>query len=146
MLGIWKILIITQRTEKQSFLIFYKLYLNLVKILTMNAAKANLINSISLIVFGLWGYFEVTSPTALIPVGFGVVLLLCYSGVKNQNKVIAHIAVLLTLVILLALVGMRLPKSLESGGIGLFRVVAMCLTSVLAMIYFVRSFIEARRK
>ena len=110
----------------------------------MNATKANLINSISLIVFGLWGYFEVTSPTALIPVG--VVLLLCYSGVKNQNKVIAHIAVLLTLVILLALVGMRLPKSLESGGIGLFRVVAMCLTSVLAMIYFVRSFIEARRK
>ena len=112
----------------------------------MNATKANLINSISLIVFGLWGYFEVTSPTALIPVGFGVVLLLCYSGVKNQNKLIAHIAVLLTLVILLALVGMRLPKSLESGGIGLFRVIAMCLTSVLAMIYFVRSFIEARKK
>jgi len=112
----------------------------------MNATKANLINSISLIIFGLWGYFDVNSPSALISVGFGVVLLLCYNGVKNQNKVIAHIAVLLTLVILLALAGMRLPKSLESGGIGLFRVVAMCLTSVLAMIYFVRSFIEARRK
>ena len=112
----------------------------------MNASKANLINSISLIAFGLWGYFEVTSPTALIPVGFGVVLLLCYNGVKTQNKVVAHIAVLLTLVILLALIGMRLPKSIESGGIGLFRVLAMCATSLIAMVYFVRSFIEARRK
>ena len=81
----------------------------------MNASKANLINSISLIGFGLWGYFEVTSPTALIPVGFGLILLLCYNGVKNQNKIIAHVAVLLTLVILLALVGMRLPKSIETG-------------------------------
>ena len=58
----------------------------------MNASKANLINSISLIGFGLWGYFEVTSPTALIPVGFGLILLLCYNGVKNQNKIIAHVA------------------------------------------------------
>ena len=50
----------------------------------MNATKANLINSFTLISFGLWGYFEVDSLTALIPVGFGVVLLLCYNGVKNQ--------------------------------------------------------------
>ena len=118
----------------------------------MNASKANLINSISLITLGLWGFFEAfaevewKAATALIPVVFGLILFFCTKGIKNQNKVIAHIAVLLTLVILLALVGMRLPKSLESGGIGLFRVVAMCLTSVLAMIYFVRSFIEARRK
>ena len=33
---------------------------------------------------------------------------------------------------------MRLPKSLESGGIGLFRVLFMCGTSLLAMIYFVK--------
>lgn len=112
----------------------------------MNATKANLINSVSLIGFGLWGYFEVTSPTALIPVGFGVILLLCYNGVKNNNKIIAHIAVLLTLLILVALLGMRLPKSLESGGAGLFRVIAMCTTSAISMVYFVKSFIEARKK
>lgn len=112
----------------------------------MNATKANLINSISLISFGLWGYFEVTSPTALIPVGFGLILLLCYNGVKNNNKIIAHIAVLLTLLILIALLGMRLPKSLESGGAGLFRVIAMCTTSAISMVYFVKSFIEARKK
>ena len=38
----------------------------------MNATKANLINSISLIIIGLWGYFDVLSPTALIPVSIGV--------------------------------------------------------------------------
>ena len=69
----------------------------------MNSTNANIINSVCLIVMGLWGYFEVSSPTALIPVGFGTVLILCTPGVKKQNKVIAHVAVLLTLVILVAL-------------------------------------------
>ena len=79
----------------------------------MNASKANLINSVSLIGFGLWGYLEVTSPTALIPVGFGLVLLLCYNGVKNQNKIIAHVAVLLTLVIPVSYTHLTLPTNRE---------------------------------
>ena len=79
----------------------------------MNSFKANIINSLSLMFIGLWGYFEVVSPTALIPVVFGVILLLCTNGLKKQNKLIAHIAVLLTLVILIALIVMRLPKSLD---------------------------------
>ena len=61
----------------------------------MNSTNANIINSLCLIVIGLWGYFEVSSTTALIPVGFGVALILCSPGVKKQNKVIAHIACLL---------------------------------------------------
>ena len=73
----------------------------------LNATRMNLINALVLIAMGLWGYLELSSPTALIPVGFGVVLLLCYQGVKNQNKIIAHVAVLLTLLLLIALVGMR---------------------------------------
>ena len=114
----------------------------------MKASFYNILNSIVLISLGLWGYFDYTdvqSPTALIPVGFGVILLLCTTGVKKENKIIAHVAVLLTLVILVALVGMRLPKSLDSGGVGLFRVIAMIATSVLSMVAFVLSFIKARR-
>jgi len=94
---------------------------------------------------GLWGYFEVVSPTALIPVVFGVILLLCTKGLKKQDKLIAHIAVLLTLVILIALIVMRLPKSLDSGGVGLIRVVIMILTSIFSMVYFVKSFIANRK-
>ena len=61
---------------------------------------------------GPLGLFELSAPTAFIPVGFGVMLLAC-SGVKAQNKVVAHIAVLLTLLILVALCGMTLPKFLN---------------------------------
>ena len=111
----------------------------------MKAPFYNKLNSIVLIALGLWGYVDVESPTALIPVGFGVILFLCNSGINKENKIISHIAVLLTLVILVALVGMRLPKSLDSGGIGLFRVIAMITTSILSMVAFILSFIKARR-
>ena len=111
----------------------------------MNSLKANILNSISLIVIGLWGYLEVISPTALIPVGFGAVLILCSSGVRKENKLVAHIAVLLTLLILIALVGMRLPKSFNQGGLGLLRVLLMIGTSTFSMVYFVKSFITNRK-
>ena len=111
----------------------------------MTSKNANIINSVTLIVIGLWGYFEVSAPTALIPVGFGVALILCSPGVKKQNKVIAHIAVLLTLVILIALLGMRLPKSIDQGGLGLVRVLLMIGTSILSMVCFIKSFIANRK-
>ncbi len=111
----------------------------------MSASKANLINSISLIVFGLWGYIDSSSMTALIPVVIGFTLGAFNNGIKKGNKVIAHLAVLGTLIILIALIGMRLPKSIDQGGIGLFRVIAMILTSATALIYFVKSFIDNRK-
>ena len=111
----------------------------------MNAHKSNFINSIVLIALGIWGYLDTGSISALIPVGFGTVLIACSNGLKNQNKIVSHLCVLFTMVILIALIGMRLPKSLESGGIGLLRVLVMISTSSLAMIYFVISFINARK-
>ena len=116
----------------------------------MNASNANLLNSICLIGMGLWGYFELSNqgidaPTAFIPVGFGAVLLACQSGVKKENKVVAHIAVLLTLLILVALCGMTLPKKIDQGGTGLLRVLSMVVTSAISMILFIKSFIDARK-
>ena len=120
----------------------------------MTAQKINLINALTLVIVGLWGFIDVNTPsletgiswTALIPVFFGAVFLLCQKGIKNDSKIIAHIAVVLTLLILIALVGKRLPISIENGGIGLFRVAVMSLTSLLAFIIFIRSFIENRKK
>ena len=111
----------------------------------MDAYKANLINSFSLIIFGVWGYIDSSSITALIPVMIGGPLLVCSSGIEKGNKIISHLAVLATLVILIALIGMRLPKSLDQGGIGLYRVIAMIATSALAMIFFIKSFIQNRK-
>ena len=72
-------------------------------------------------------------------------LLVCTIGIEKGNKVISHLAVFATLLILVALIGMRLPKSLDQGGVGLFRVIAMISTSLLAMVAFVRSFIKNRK-
>ena len=69
----------------------------------------------------------------------------CYQ-IKNGSKVIAHIAVVLTLLILIALVGKRLPISIENGGIGLFRVAAMSVISLLAFFSFSISSLTVPKK
>tara|TARA_B110000444_G_scaffold10400_1_gene8901 strand:- start:308 stop:685 length:378 start_codon:yes stop_codon:yes gene_type:complete len=123
----------------------------------MTAQKMNLINALTLILIGLWGYIDVSNYklativsfehwTALITVLFGIILLLCNKGIQNSNKAIAHVAVVLTLLVLVALVGKRLPISIDQGGVGLFRVLAMSLCSFIAFIAFIRSFIENRKK
>lgn len=112
----------------------------------MNVGNANLLNAVTLIGMGLWGYKATGSNTAFIPVIFGVVLLVLTNSIRNHNKVVAHIAVLLTLLVLGAMIGMRLPKSLDQGGPGMYRVIAMIATGLIAMFYFIKSFIDARRK
>lgn len=112
----------------------------------LKPAFANLLNASVLIAMGFWGYLATSSPTAFIPVGFGVVLAACHLGVKKENKIVAHVAVLLTLLILVALLGMRLPKALALGEMaGIFRTVAMVVTSALALVAFIKSFIDARK-
>ena len=119
----------------------------------MKTYQANLINSLSLIIMPLWAWFafEATiekpeqSITALIPLFLGVILLLCNSGVKKENKIIAHIAVLVTLI---ALIGLTMPLKaaiLDARTASIFRVVVMFTTGVIAMITFIKSFIQARK-
>jgi len=108
---------------------------------------ANLINSIALITLGLWGYFGSTTPsvTALIPVIFGALLLLSNFGVKKENKIIAHIAVTLTLLILFGLFK-PLSGAIEKGNsIAIFRVMIMLITTIVALASFIMSFINARK-
>ena len=137
-----------------SFICFFVLRNLLIKSIKMKTHQANLLNSITLILMPLWAYlkFEGTldkpeqSITAFIPLFFGVVLLLCNGGVKKENKIIAHIAVLVTLI---ALLGLTMPlKAAVADGrtLSIIRVAAMLLTGSLAMISFIKSFIAARKK
>ena len=132
---------------------FVKLQLYFKKI-NMQPSKVNLINSLILIVMSLWAYltYESSDPnstqsiTALIPMFLGIVLLFCTNGIKNQNKIIAHIAVFITL---LALVGLFKPLASaisDSRSLSVFRVSLMLITCIFSMIAFVRSFIAARKK
>mgnify|MGYP001303410414 FL=1 len=113
----------------------------------MKAHTTSLINALILVIMGLWGYFESDSRpvTALIPVVVGIILVAINNGVKKENKIIAHIAILLTLIITIGLIKPFLG-SLERGNItGIIRVSLMILTSLLAMIAFIQSFIAARK-
>ena len=96
----------------------------------------------------VWAYAASATPsiTALIPAAFGLALLACYKGVAAENKVIAHIAVVLTLIVLLALF-MPLRSALGRGDtIALFRVGIMMVASIYAFAIFIKSFIDIRRQ
>jgi len=120
----------------------------------MKAYQANIVNSLVLILMPLWAYFtfEATpdkaslSLTALIPLLLGCILLLCNNGIKNENKIIAHIAVLVTFI---ALIGLFMPlKSAINDGrlLSIIRVSIMLITGFIAMISFIKSFINARKQ
>ena len=122
----------------------------------MKPYQANLLNSVILIVMPLWAYFSfqppledpqaVASITTFIPAILAVILLICNNGVKKENKVVAHIAVLVTL---LAIIGLLKPLTgaLEKDSFtAILRVSLMLLSSTIAMGVFINSFINNRKK
>ncbi|VGO14928.1 hypothetical protein PDESU_03498 [Pontiella desulfatans] len=113
----------------------------------MKAHTASLINAVILIGFGLWAYLgsETPSKTALIPVGFGAVILSLYKGVKNEDKIVAHVAVLLTLVILAGLVKPLTAAMGRSDGLATVRVSVMIVSTLFALFFFIKSFVDVRR-
>ncbi|MDX1666324.1 MAG: hypothetical protein R3350_03805 [Saprospiraceae bacterium] len=113
----------------------------------MNTYRATIINGIVLIAMGSWGYFSSTdpSPTALIPVGFGLIFLLTSPGVKKENKIVAHIVVILTLLLLVALVMPLRGAINREDTMAILRVALMMATSLWAMVTYINSFIQARR-
>ena len=113
----------------------------------LQAHSVSAFNAIILVSLGLWGYFssDTPSPTALIPVLIGGILLGMNRGIKSHNKVVAHIAVLLTLLILLGLFKPLMGAIKRESTEGIIRVGVMLISTVLAMVFFIRSFIEARR-
>lgn len=107
---------------------------------------ANLLNAAVLIIMSAWGYYssETPSMTALIPAIIGGILLACNGGVKRENKVIAHIAVVVTLLGLIGLIKPLMGVIERESTMGMLRVGAMMVTSILAMFAFIKSFRDAR--
>ncbi len=114
----------------------------------MNAGNANLLNAVVLIGMSVWGYKSGGAPTALIPLVFGAILLYFTNSIRNHNKTIAHIAVVITLIALIAIVVKPLPRAIngmDNDIMPLIRVGSMVLTGVIALISFIMSFIAARK-
>jgi len=118
---------------------------------TVNAVKAHiasLINAVVLLLMSAWAYFGAVDPslTALIPAFFGLVLLACYPGVKAENKIAAHLAALLTLLIFLALITPLRGAIGREDPLAILRVGLMMSSTLLAMVFFVKGFIDVRRR
>jgi len=107
----------------------------------------NLLNALTLVVFGSWAFFTSVTPsvTALIPVFAGIILILITPGFRKGNRVLAHVAVVLTFLILLGLIKPLTGAIGRVDGLGITRVLVMMITSLAAMIIFVKSFIDARK-
>ncbi len=115
----------------------------------MKAAQANLLNAIVLLAAGLYGYFMVLTPegthaiTALIPAAFGLLFLVLQKGVAAENKVIAHVVVVLTFVLLIICI-MRFLK-IEDWGPKKYLFLACIISNAVALVAFIGSFIAARK-
>lgn len=113
----------------------------------MKPYNMNLINAAILIAMGLWGYLssETPSPTALIPVAFGALFALLTPMFKKENKVVAHIIVLLTFLLIIAL-AMPFKGALGRGdSTAAIRVGVMIFSCIIAMIIYIKSFRDARK-
>jgi hypothetical protein len=113
----------------------------------MKVYVVSMLNAFVLIVFGLWGYLGSRTPssTALIPVFAGILLLSFVWGVKNSNRIIAHLAVVITFVLILAFIK-PLTGAIGRGDNGaVIRVAIMMISGIVSMVYFIRSFIAVRK-
>lgn len=111
----------------------------------MQAHVASAIHGFTLLGVGIVGYVITKSNTALIPVFFSVIILVCNNGIRDQHKIMSHIAVVLTLFVTVALVKPFSANLAQGDTWGMVRVGAMLLTGVIAMVAFIRSFIAARK-
>src|SRR5688572_11849213 len=115
----------------------------------MKAPIANLLNAFVLLAAGLYGYFGITgadgnhSLTALIPAAFGLIFLLMHKGLVNQNKVIAHVIVVLTL-LLLIMCFIRF-NTIEEWDAKKYIFLACIISNLVALIAFIASFVAARK-
>ena len=113
----------------------------------MKPFQANILNAAVLILMGLWGYLssESPSPTALIPVAFGVLFLLATPPFKNDNKIVAHVIVLLTFFLILMLIRPLLGAIDKNNQMAIIRVSLMIVAGIIAMIFYIRNFIAVRK-
>ncbi len=105
----------------------------------------NFVTGLVLVSLGTWGWLDSGSNTALIPVVFGLIFFLAGPMFKAGNKVVVHVVVLLTLLVLGALVKPFMSAMGREDTLAMVRVGGMLLTCLIAMIVYVKSFIDARK-
>ena len=108
--------------------------------------KANILASVILLVFGIWGYLDSNSNTALIPVAFGLLFLLATIPFRQGNRVVAHIIVVLTFLLVLALLKPLFGAINDGRTMAIVRIGIMIGACLYALGIYIKSFMDARRK
>ena len=115
----------------------------------MKPVTVNALNAVILIIAGLYGYIGVAaadghhSPTALIPTAFGIVLIILGLFWSKAPKIVSHIVVVLTLVLLI-MCAMRFVKVVDWDAKKYIFLVCT-LSNAIALSVFIKSFIDARK-
>lgn len=120
----------------------------------MTPFKANLLNGIVLLIVGIVGYLSISngstsefSPTVFIAPAFGLLFILLTPGFKKENKIVAHLVVLLTFLLgamLLIMYIKRLSTGSAFADPGMMRFLIMIISCFTAMVVFVGSFKKNR--
>lgn len=114
----------------------------------MKPSTINFINGLILITAGLYGYFGITgstgaaSLTALIPTAFGLLLIVLGLFWNKAPKVIPHIVMVLTLLLLIMVFNRFLKIEIWDARKYIFLI--CMISNALALFVFIRSFVMAR--
>lgn len=114
----------------------------------MKVYLVSMLNAFVLMILGLWGYLGSDTPslTALIPVVAGAFLLSLIQGLRYGSKSMAHISMVLTFLILIAMI-MPLVGALDRGdSAAIYRIGFMMISCSVAVGFFVSKFIKLRKK
>lgn len=117
----------------------------------MKATTMNNLNAVVLIAAGVYGYFGVAaadghhSPTALIPAAFGLLLIILGLFWAKAPKVISHIVVVLTLVLFIMCLKQGFLGASSEWTAKKYIFLLCVLSNALALVVFIKSFIDARR-
>lgn len=105
----------------------------------MKTHQVNLLNGIILIIVGLWAYALTTDEsTALIPVAFGSLFVITVPPFRSGNLLTANILTLLSGLLIIALL-LSLWRNLQgNGGIPLFHLIVMLISTSTAFVYLLR--------
>lgn len=114
----------------------------------MKVYLISMLNAFVLMTLGLWGYWgsETPSPTALIPVFAGALLLSLIKGVRYGSKSMAHFSVILTLLVFIGLIKPITGAITRTDSAAIYRVGIMMVSCAITMGFFVRSFIAVRKR
>jgi len=93
-----------------------------------------------------WGYLDALTPSmfTLFPMYFAIILLALNDGVKYENKSQAKVAMVVSVIILAILFNPFSVAMADENHMAIFRTGTMILTTVVAIFFFVRSFLNNR--